>query len=131
MDKSQVIYATRGGYAMRRGIKEALEKRGYNVVVGNMKSNTYIGGENEDSDIERNEVPTNVRYIVKVAERKEKFNPFWCPLNGFWWWNFNVSIADQKTGAEIMSWRGRGCANSSLRKLNTILDELEKTPDSK
>ena len=131
MDKSQVIYATRGGYAMRRGIKEALEKRGYNVVVGKMKSNTYIGGENEDSDIERNEVPTNVRYIVKVAERKEKFNPFWCPLNGFWWWNFNVSIADQKTGAEIMSWRGRGCANSSLRKLNTILDELEKTPDSK
>ncbi|MBP5707879.1 MAG: hypothetical protein J6W79_02690 [Alphaproteobacteria bacterium] len=131
MDKSQVIYASRGGYAMRRSIKEALEQRGYNVVVGKMKSNTYIGGENEDSDVERNEVPTNVRYVVKVAERREKFNPFWCPLNGFWWWNFNVSIADQKTGDEIMTWRGRGCANSSLRKLNTILDELEKSKDSK
>jgi hypothetical protein len=125
MDKSQVVYASRGGYAMRRSVKEALEKRGYNVVVGKMKSNSYIGDENEDSDIERNEIPTDVRYVVKVAERKEKFNPFWCPLNGFWWWNFNVSIADQKTGAEIMSWRGRGCANSSLRKLNAILDELE------
>ena len=125
MDKSQVVYASRGGYAMRRSVKEALEKRGYNVVVGKMKSNSYIGDENEDSDIERNEIPTDVRYVVKVAERKEKFNPFWCQLNGFWWWNFNVSIADQKTGAEIMSWRGRGCANSSLRKLNTILDELE------
>ena len=129
MDKSQIIYAQRGGYTMRRSIKEALEQRGYNVVAGKLKSSTYLDGENFEGDIERNEIPHNVRYIVKVAERREKFNPFWCAFNGFWWWNFNVSIADQKTGDEIVSWRGRGCANSSLRKLNAILDELEKKPD--
>ena len=46
-------------------------------------------------------------------------------FNGFWWWNFNLSITNKNTGTEILSWRGRGCANSSLRKLNDILDELE------
>ncbi len=126
LDKTQIIYAQRGGYAMKRSIKETLEKRGYNVVVGKLKNNINFGGEDFDGDIERNEIPHNARYIVKVAERREKFNPFWCPLNGFWWWNFNVSIADQKTGTEIMTWRGRGCARSSLQKLNAILDELEK-----
>ena len=126
LDKTQIIYAQRGGYAMKRSIKETLEKRGYNVVVGKLKNNINFGGENYDGDIERNEIPHNARYIVKVVERREKFNPFWCPLNGFWWWNFNVSIADQKTGTEIMTWRGRGCARSSLQKLNAILDELEK-----
>ena len=111
---------------MRRSIKETLEHRGYNVAVGKLKTSTYFDGENFDGDVERNEIPNNARYVVKIAERKEKFNPFWCPFNGFWWWNFNVSIADQKTGSEILSWRGRGCAKSSLRKLNAILDELEK-----
>ena len=46
-------------------------------------------------------------------------------FNGFWWWNFNVSIIDRTNNNEILSWRGRGCQNSSLRKLNDILDELE------
>ena len=126
MDKNQIVYSQRGGYGMRRSIKESLEKRGYNVIVGKLRSNSYFVGENEDGDIERNDIPQNTRYIVKVNERREKFNLIWCPFNGFWWWNFNVSIADQKTGEELMTWRGRGCANSSLRKLNTILDELEK-----
>ena len=126
LDKSQTIYATRGGYGMKRSIKETLETRGYNVVVGKLKNSTSISGGDVSGDIETNEIPRNARYVVKIAERTEKFNPFWCVFNGFWWWNFNVSISDQKTGTEIMSWRGRGCANSSLRKLNTILDELEK-----
>ena len=128
MDKGQIVYATRGGYGMRRGIKEALESRGYRVVVGKLKNNSYFGGEDVSGDIEQNDIPRNARYVVKTAERREKFNPFWCPFNGFWWWNFNVSIADQKTGTEILSWRGRGCARSSIRKLNAILDELEKKP---
>ena len=126
LDKSAVVYAQRGGYGMKRSIKETLEKRGYNVVVGKLKNTTYFDGEEIEGDIERNDIPHNARYIVKIAERREKFNPFWCPLNGFWWWNFNVSIADQQTGTEIMTWRGRGCANSSIDKLNTILDELEQ-----
>ena len=126
LDKSAVIYTQRGGYTMKRSIKEALEERGYTVVVGKMKSGTYMDGEEMETDIERNEIPSGVRYIVKTSERRERFNPFWCPFNGFWWWNFNVSIADQKTGEEIMTWRGRGCAHSSIDKLNKILDELEK-----
>ena len=126
LDKSATIYAQRGGYTMKRSIKESLEKRGYNVVVGKLKTSTYVDGEETEGDIERNEIPSGVRYIVKTAERREKFFPFWCPFNGFWWWNFNVSIADQKTGDEIMSWRGRGCARSSIQKLNDILDELEQ-----
>ena len=126
MEKDKIVYAQRGGYGMKRGIKEALEQRGYKVVVGKLTTNTSFDGDGFDGDIERNNIPSNARYVIKTSERKEKFNPIWCPFNGFWWWNFNVSIADQKTGTEIMSWRGRGCANSSLRKLNTILDELEK-----
>ena len=126
MDKSQIIYATRGGYGMRRSIKESLEKRGYNVVVGELKNSTSTNDGDIFGDVETNEIPRNVRYVVKIAERTEKFNPIWCPFNGFWWWNFNVSIADQKTGEELMTWRGRGCADSSLRKLNAILDALEK-----
>lgn len=126
MEPGATVYAQRGGYTMRRSIKEALESRGYDVVVGKMKSISVFAGDEVESDIERNEIPKSTRYVIKVAERREKFFPLWCPFNGFWWWNFNVSIADQKTGTEIMTWRGRGCADSSIQKLNTILDELEK-----
>ena len=70
-------------------------------------------------------VPSKAKYVVYVKERKEFLRPIWCMFNGFWWWNFSVSITDRANGEEILSWRGRGCANSSLRKLNDILDELE------
>ena len=126
MDKSKIVYSQRGGYGMKRSLKESLEKRGYTVVVGKLKSNTSFGGEDFDGDVERSDIPQNVRYVIKATERKETFNPIWCVFNGFWWWNFNISIADQKTGEELLTWRGRGCANSSLDKLNSILDELEK-----
>ena len=114
---------------MERSIKETLEQRGYNINVGKMRLSHNSNTEENTLNVKSSEVPTDVKYVVTVAERREKFNPFWCAFNGFWWWNFNVSIADQKTGDEIVSWRGRGCANSSLRKLNAILDELEKKPD--
>ena len=126
MEPKTKIYADRGGYAMERSIKEALENRGYNVNVGKLRALHKRGGDDIGFSITSSELPFDIRYIVRVDERREKFNPFWCPFNGFWWWNFNVSIADQKTGSEILSWRGRGCANSSVRKLNSILDELEK-----
>lgn len=124
LDKSKTIYADRGGYSMKRSIKEKLESRGYNVVVG--KASSIKSFNNDESfDLDSYNI-MNANYIVKVNERKETFNPFWCPFNGFWWWNFNVSIADQKTGEEILSWRGRGCANSSLRKLDKLLNEMEQ-----
>lgn len=126
LDKSQSIYATRGGFSMRRSVKEILDKRGYNVSVGSLKTESAF----DDGDIQTFTVPQKTQYVVYVKERKEFLRPIWCMFNGFWWWNFNLSITNKKTGTEILSWRGRGCANSSLRKLNAVLDELEmKTPN--
>jgi len=126
LDKSQSIYATRGGFSMRRSVKEILDKRGYNVSVGSLKTESAF----DDGDIQTFTVPQKAQYVVYVKERKEFLRPIWCMFNGFWWWNFNLSITNKNTGTEILSWRGRGCANSSLRKLNAILDELEmKTPN--
>ena len=61
LDKSATIYAQRGGYTMKRSIKESLEKRGYNVVVGKLKTSTYVDGEETEGDIERNDIPSGVR----------------------------------------------------------------------
>ena len=125
LDTSQVFYADRGGYTMRRAIKEQMGKRGYKIVVGSAKSSENIDDSDNSIDIDKNIVPNNAKYIVKTKERKETFRPIWCAFNGFWWWNFNISIADQQTGSEILSWAGRGCVNSSIRKLDKILDNLE------
>lgn len=122
MDTGAPVYADRGGYSMRRSVKEVLEERGYTVLVGAVESNEM----SETIDRDKTKIPSDAKYVVKVSERSETFRPIWCALNGFWWWNFNMSIADQKSGAEIMTWRGRGCANSSIRMLNQILDKLEK-----
>lgn len=125
LDTSQVFYADRGGYTMRRAIKEQMGKRGYKIVVGSAKSSENIDDSDNSIDIDKNIVPHNAKYIIKTKERKEIFRPIWCAFNGFWWWNFNISIADQQTGSEILSWAGRGCVNSSVRKLDKILDNLE------
>ena len=122
LDKTQPVYAQRGGYSMQRSIKQTMEERGYNINVGTLKTTK----ESEDVDFQTFEVPKNAKYVIHVNERKEILRPIWCVFNGFWWWNFNVSITEKSTGKEIMSWRGRGCQNSSIRKLNNILDELEK-----
>lgn len=111
---------------MERSIKQALEERGYDVYVGKLRMLHKKNVDDLGFSLHSSELPGDIKYVVRTEERREKFNPFWCPFNGFWWWNFNVSIADQKTGAEIMTWRGRGCARSSIQKLNAILDELEK-----
>lgn len=122
LDTNAVIYAPRGGYSMQRSIKQTMEERGYKIHVGTLKTEK----ESDDLDMQTYEIPNNAKYVVYVKERKEILRPIWCMFNGFWWWNFNASITEKKTGNEIMSWRGRGCQNSSIRKLNNILDELEK-----
>ncbi len=126
LDTSEVFYADRGGYSMRRSVKEAMESRGYNVIVGKAKTSKEWTDAEGDSELDTTNIPNNTKYIIKAKERREVFRPFWCALNGFWWWNFNVSIADQETGDELLTWRGRGCANSSIRLLNRILDDMEK-----
>ena len=122
LDTNAVIYAPRGGYSMQRSIKQTMEERGYKIHVGTLKTEK----QSDDLDMQTYEIPNNAKYVVYVEERKEFLRPIWCMFNGFWWWNFNASITEKKTGNEIMSWRGRGCQNSSIRKLNAILDELEK-----
>ena len=120
-DKTAVIYTPRGGYSMKRSVKQVMEERGYHINVGALQKVK----EADPDDTEVFAIPNNVRYAVRVAERKEILRPIWCMFNGFWWWNFSLSITDKNTKEEILSWRGRGCQNSSLRKLNDILDELE------
>lgn len=122
----QTVYADRGGYSMRRSIKNELERRGYKVVVGRALSSRDWSSNGVELEIESTRIPADARYYIKVRERDEKFRPVWCVFNGFWWWNFNVSIADQKTGEELMTWRARGCADSSMRLLQRTLDKLEK-----
>lgn len=121
LDPNHKIFVPRGGYSMKRSVKQTMDMRGYNVFVGRLTETT----ESSDFDIEKYEIPSDAKYSVRVQERSEIFRPIWCMFNGFWWWNFNVSIVEQKTGTEILSWRGRGCQNSSLRKLNDLLDTME------
>ncbi|MDR1027750.1 MAG: hypothetical protein LBL46_05025 [Rickettsiales bacterium] len=129
LDKSQIIYADRGGYTMKYAVKDELDKRGYTIKVA--KISGYADG--EVSDIVISEAPKNARYAIRVQERTPTFlggplffSPIWCAFNGFWWWEFNVSIADQKTGEELLAWTGRGCQNSSIRRLRRLIDELEQ-----
>ncbi|MBP9999843.1 MAG: hypothetical protein KBT14_04120 [Proteobacteria bacterium] len=106
---------------MKRSVKIALQNRNYNIHVGRLTR----ASDSSEMDFETYIVPTDAKYSVRVQERSETFRPIWCIFNGFWWWNFNVSIVEQKTGTEILSWRGRGCQNSSLRKLDSLLDTME------
>ncbi len=119
-----VVYAERGGFSMKRAIKQKLEKQGHTVIVGKVKTNRTSRNDGDDINFMSVDIPANVRYVVSVSERREKYSPLFCPFSGFWWWNFNVSIADQKTGQEILAWRGRGCAGGELNKLDKILEKL-------
>ncbi len=119
LDSNALIYAPRSGYSMARSVKEVMENRGYDVTVGKLNRVSEVSG------VEMYSIPRDAKYAVNVSERREILRPIWCMFNGFWWWNFNLSIIDRTNNNEILSWRGRGCANSSIRKLNDIFNELE------
>lgn len=121
LDTNQLIYTQRGGYSMQRSVKQTMEQRGYKVHVGILRNESNF----DDGSIQKFDIPSKAQYTVYVKERTEILRPIWCIFNGFWWWNFSMAISDRQTGTEILSWRGRGCQNSSLRKLNAVLDELE------
>lgn len=131
IDATQTFYADRGGYSMRKSIKQNMEDRGYNVIVGKARETKEWSDADGNSEIDTYFIPNSARYIVKVKERTEIFNPLWCPLNGFWWWRFNVSIADQLTGEELMTWSGRACQNTALRMIDDILDKMEIKNDER
>ena len=129
MERDTIVYADRGGYSLKRAIKERLEGRGYDVRVGMIRSSSAIDGGGDLGDgisIKNVVISADTKYVIIVQERSESVAPIWCFFNGYWWWNFNVSIADQKTGEELLAWSGRGCANSTLRKLDRALNRLEK-----
>jgi len=122
LDTSKLIYTPRGGETMQRSLKEIFDERGYKTHVGKL---TAVH-EGTSSDFETYSQPKDIRYSVIIDEKSSVLRPIWCMFNGFWWWRFSLAISDRKTGEEILSWRGRGCQNSSIKKLNDILDELEK-----
>ena len=128
LDPNEVFFVDAGGGLIRQGAKQAMERRGYNLTVGYKRagvSTTYITSEGKASKM--SEVSSDkARYIVYISESSSKFRPIWCSLNGFWWTRFNLSIADNITGQELLHWTGRGCTNSSIRLLERILDDLEK-----
>ena len=125
LDTNELIYTPRAGYSMARSVKEVMENRGYNVSVGKLTRVSEVSGS------EAYQIPHNAKYAVNVKERNEILRPIWCMFNGFWWWNFNVSIIDRTNNNEILSWRGRGCANSSIRRMNDLFDKLENTKPTK
>ena len=119
LDTDAMIFVPRGGAGMERSIKEEMEKRNYKLNIGRLKHVSEI------KQTEIYQITNDSKYAVNVEESKETLRPIWCVFNGFWWWTFNVSIIERENNNELLSWRGRGCANSSLRKLNKYLDELE------
>ena len=123
---NSVIFVGHTGFAMRHIVKDELRERGYKVVTGKALADNVADSADDDVDLSLHSVPDDARYSVRVKERKERFAPIWCALNGFWWLRFDMTIADQKSGEEIMSWFGYGCVNSSIRKLDKILDEIER-----
>ncbi len=124
MDTTQLFYADRGGYTMKHHIKSVMEDRGYKVVVGKKVYSETISND-DNINIEKSNT-MGARYIVNVREKTEKFHPVFCLFSGFYMWDYSVSIADQKTGAELLNWTGFNCAHSSIRKLEDYLEELEK-----
>ena len=127
LDKNEVFFADSGGELMRLKTKEYMTNQGYNLTIGHFRasiSTTYITAEGTESIISNTDI-AKARYIVLIKETKNKLRPIWCSLNGFWWSDFNMSIADNVTGKELLHWSGHGCINSSVKKLEQILDKME------
>ena len=124
MQKNAIVHVDPAGVGIARNIKENLEQRGYDVRIGSQRKSGKDGLSSSDIVV----LPATTGYIVRTGYSTESFMPWWCMFNGFWWWTFSLSITSQDDGKEILSWRGRGCQNSSLRKLDRFLDELKITP---
>ncbi len=133
LDTHKKIYIDTNGESMRYYLKEEMEKRGYDVTVGKttavQKTTTNIQGDKEG----RVSTTTinGARYIATVNEydvgqyMRYIGRPL-CMFNGWKWVDFNVSIADNETGKEILYWSGMGCKGTVKSNITEVLDELEK-----
>lgn len=120
------VYVELPGFAMRHFVKDKLRERGYRVVTGKAVTDNVLDSADGDVEVGLYSVPSDAQYSVRVKERQEIFAPVWCAFNGLWWMRFNMTIANQTSGEEIMSWFGYGCVNSSIRKFDKILDKMER-----
>ncbi len=121
MDKkdNNIVYSQRGGEGMRHRAKSILEQRGWDVRVGKVKNDT----QGDRIEILTQDVG-NVHYYVWVRE-DVRWAPITCLFAGAEMWSFTVSIADNKTGDEILNWDSWGCANTSAARFEKLLDKLE------
>ncbi|MFQ6739616.1 MAG: hypothetical protein ACLRFJ_03040 [Alphaproteobacteria bacterium] len=134
LNTNDKIYIDTNGETMRYYMKEEMTKRGYNVTVG-QKTTVQNSTLNDHGDKDGRVSTTTLngaRYVATVNEydvgdymRILGRFPV-CVFNGWKWVDFNVSIADNKTGEEILYWSGMGCKNNVKNHLKEILDKLEK-----
>lgn len=125
MEPNTTVYVERNGGLVKLGTKKRLEKRGYKLTSGMLKASRPLDDSNRLSD-DYAKLPPDVSYILTVKERSDSFFPIWCFFNGFWWERFHLSVVDNQSGEELLLWSGRGCINSTMRKFEDALDELEK-----
>ena len=127
LDSDAVIYVDRGGHQMLPIVKDVLTKRGYKVTVGTKHSSIRtINNESGDTDSVISESTIGrARYVVTVRERNQLFLPFPCTIHGMWWIKYDVSIADNQTGTEILNWSSRNCAGLAEWRFKSHLDKLE------
>jgi len=130
MEPNSHIFAEEGGWHMRMLIKPELEKRGHTITVGtaaqrvDMEGNDLVGARIVSAD--------GTKYRTTVRESSTGTSAFLMTpiciitLNGFHFWQFNISIADQKTGEELLAWSGMGCSNWQMRRFRRLMNQLER-----
>lgn len=119
--RNRTIYTQRGGDGMLYRAKTILADRGWDLKVGKAKGDINSDG----LDIESVKIDSNTHYYMKVKRYKLWFVPLYCMFNGGEFWVYNVSIANNQTGEELLIWDDYGCADSSAKRFNELLDILE------
>ena len=59
IDATQTFYADRGGYSMRKSIKQKMEDRGYNVIVGKARETKEWSDADGNSEIDTYFIPNS------------------------------------------------------------------------
>jgi hypothetical protein len=127
MEPNSVIYVRRGGSLVKLAAKKHLEERGHTLTAGKLGGVRVLDDDTGLSD-DYAKIPSSVNYVLTVKERSHSLRPIWCFFNGFWLLSYDISIVNNKSGEELLLWTGFGCMNSTVRKMERTLDDLEKTP---
>lgn len=134
LDSTKKVYVDTNGETMRYYLKDEMEKRGYQVTVGHkhtVQNTTANFSGDKEGHILTSDIG-NARYVATVNEYDvgQYMNILGrfpvCVFNGWKWVDFNVSIADNETGEEILYWSGMGCKETVKSNLIDVLDKLQK-----